>query len=82
MTTRYRNNKIHRKIFLMLSMSVLLSLTAGPASAEETLEPLIPYRTDAPPVIDGKLDDPVWQQAPSETGFKTYHPEQKCLPGE
>lgn len=36
---------------------------------------LIPLRTDTPPVIDGKLDDTVWQQAPSVTGFKTFYPE-------
>lgn len=36
---------------------------------------LIPLRTDTPPVIDGKLDDAVWQQAPSVTGFKTFYPE-------
>jgi hypothetical protein len=26
-------------------------------------------------VIDGVLDDPVWKQAPSETGFKTWRPD-------
>ncbi|MGD8534219.1 MAG: DUF5916 domain-containing protein [Candidatus Aminicenantes bacterium] len=41
----------------------------------DTLEPLIPYKTDIPPVLDGKLDDPVWQKAPHETGFQTYHPD-------
>jgi hypothetical protein len=75
MTTRHLKIKIRRKVFLMASMSLLISLAALPASAEEKLEPLIPYRTDISPVIDGKLDDPVWQQAPSETGFKTYHPD-------
>jgi hypothetical protein len=37
--------------------------------------PLIPLRIDTPPVIDGKLDDPVWQQAPTVTGFKTFIPD-------
>jgi hypothetical protein len=31
-------------------------------------------RTDNPPVIDGKLDDPEWQRAPSATGFHQYEP--------
>ena len=75
MTTRHPKNKIHRKIFLIVSMSALISLAVLSAPAEEKLEPLIPYKTDIPPVIDGKLDDPVWQKAPSETGFKTYHPD-------
>ncbi len=50
-------------------------LTVLSASAKDTLDPLIPYKTDIPPVLDGKLDDPVWQKAPHETGFKTYHPD-------
>jgi len=75
MTTRYAKNKIHKKIFLIISMGVLLSLAALPAPAEEKLEPLVPFRTEVPPVIDGNLDDPAWQQAPSESGFKTYHPD-------
>jgi len=45
------------------------------ASAQEKLQPLMPFKTDIPPVMDGKLDDSVWQKAPHETGFKTYHPD-------
>lgn len=45
------------------------------AFAEGKLESLIPYKTDAPPVIDGILDDPVWQKSPYVTGFKTWHPD-------
>jgi hypothetical protein len=45
------------------------------AAASEKLPPLIPFRTDAPPIIDGLLDDPVWAQAPAETGFKTWRPD-------
>ncbi len=60
------------KIFLGM---FLISMVILPASAQEKLEPLIPYKTDVPPVIDGKLDDPVWERAPHETGFKTYHPD-------
>lgn len=53
----------------------MIFLLTVSAFSEDKLEPLIPYKTDIPPVIDGKLDDPVWQQAPSETGFKTYYPD-------
>jgi hypothetical protein len=34
-----------------------------------------PLKVDNPPVIDGKLDEPVWAAAPSVTGFKTYSPD-------
>jgi hypothetical protein len=50
-------------------------LTCVPSSAAEKLPPLKPYKTDTPPVIDGVLDDAMWKRAPSETGFKTYHPD-------
>jgi len=62
-----------------LALGALLLWTAvvqpGFAAGGETLPPLAPYRTDTPPVIDGLLDDPVWAQAPAETGFKTWRPD-------
>jgi hypothetical protein len=45
------------------------------AAGNEKLQPLKPLRTNTPPVIDGVLDDPVWTQAPSETGFITWRPD-------
>ena len=36
---------------------------------------LRPYRTNVPPVLDGRLDDPVWKRAPTITGFKTFTPD-------
>lgn len=56
-------------------MIFALFLTGIFAAAKEHLPPLIPYKTDTPPVIDGILNDPVWQKAPHETGFKTYYPD-------
>ena len=57
-----------------LLFSAALSLLFG-ASFVSANDALIPLRTDTPPVIDGKLDDAVWQQAPSVTGFKTFFPD-------
>jgi hypothetical protein len=34
-----------------------------------------PLRCEAPPVIDGRLDDPAWRNAPSVSGFKTFIPD-------
>ena len=45
------------------------------AFGTSSTKPLVPLRADEPPVIDGKLDDKIWQQAPSINGFKTYHPD-------
>jgi len=50
-------------------------LWPGFAAGNEKLQPLKPLRTNTPPVIDGVLDDPVWTQAPSETGFRTWRPD-------
>jgi hypothetical protein len=47
----------------------------GFAAGNDKLQPLKPLRTETPPVIDGVLNDPVWTQAPSETGFKTWRPD-------
>ena len=67
-------NKCNR---LALWSLFFFTLAVWPARAAESekLPPLNPLRTDTPPVIDGVLDDPVWAQAPSETGFKTWRPD-------
>lgn len=45
---------------------------AARSAAQSALEPL---RVDTPPVIDGRLDDPVWRTAPSVSGFRTFSPD-------
>jgi len=64
------------KRFAIFALFVLMGFLAhSSASTIEQRAPLMPYKTDTPPVIDGVLDDPVWAQAPQETGFKTYYPD-------
>jgi len=55
-----------------LIISLLLLLFSIPANA---IEPLKPLCTDTPPIIDGILDDALWQHAPFVTGFIIYHPD-------
>ncbi len=62
--------KIHP--FILILEIFLLSLTC---MAQGKLPPLRPYKTENPPVIDGKLDDVVWQNAPYISGFKTWLPD-------
>ncbi len=38
-------------------------------------DPIKPLRTSVAPVIDGSLDDHVWQDAPWVSGFKTFIPD-------
>jgi Domain of unknown function (DUF5916)/Carbohydrate family 9 binding domain-like len=45
---------------------------AGPPGAEYVVEP---RRLSQRPVIDGKLDDPVWQQATLIAGFTQFEPD-------
>lgn len=40
-----------------------------------TEEPLKPYKTQEPPVIDGVLDDAVWRRAPAVSDFKSFIPD-------
>ncbi len=58
----------------MISLLCVIAWPAFAASSEK-LPPLKPFRASTPPVIDGVLDDPVWMQAPSETGFLTWRPD-------
>jgi hypothetical protein len=52
-----------------------LTLIVGGLIHADTTSPLIPLKADTPPLIDGKLDEPLWQQAPQVTGFKTWTPD-------
>ena len=40
------------------------------------------YKTDTPPVIDGKLDEPMWDDALKMTGFQTFTPDYGQDPSE
>ncbi len=60
-----------RKENLIMIILVILLFT----NTTQAIEPLKPFRTDTPPIIDGILNDPIWQHAPFETGFITYHPD-------
>jgi hypothetical protein len=65
---------------ICFAVGILLTLTAllpakkasGPAVVAA---PVAIYRTETPPVIDGKLDDPLWQQATRFDDFTTFKPD-------
>lgn len=61
----------------MVSRLLTMLLLAAPLlSAPPTAKPVLkPFKTATPPVLDGRLDDPVWAQAPSVSGFETFIPE-------
>jgi hypothetical protein len=55
---------------ILLALAFFSGVTSAAAQ-----EPLRPLRTHEPPVIDGDLDDPVWQEAPQVTEFRTWAPD-------
>ncbi len=57
------------QVFVAVLVPLLLSVSGF------SKEPLKPLRIDTPPIIDGRIDDGVWQTAPSVGNFKTYAPD-------
>lgn len=58
-------------LFLLLVPSVCLADRAQMS----TDTPLRPTKAAVPPVIDGNLDDAIWQECPSVSNFKTFAPD-------
>lgn len=61
-----------RRILMLISLGLIIITSLAEAEESQVLKP---YKTDKPPVLDGILDDEVWTHSPTETGFKTYHPD-------
>ena len=59
--------------FVLLALCRLLTSSGFASTSPPTL--LKPLKTDKVPVIDGALDDLIWVEAPSVTGFKTWAPD-------
>ena len=75
MNIKGANLPMNKKAIFLISIFAVLLIGLSAAAAEEQPQPLIPFKTDTAPVIDGILNDPVWQKAPNVTGFKTWHPD-------
>lgn len=57
--------------FIEFAITGIIFLSS-PLLAQESLTPM---KTDTPPVIDGVLDEEIWQNAPMISGFKTFVPD-------
>ena len=57
-----------RKFILILFLFIANSIV-------HSFQQLEPFKTTAPPLIDGKLDDLVWTQAAPITGFRSFAPD-------
>ncbi len=67
--------KYNTALLIALPAIVLLTNT-GTAQDRGPARSMVAVRTDTPPVIDGKLDEPCWSQANVETDFTDYRIEQ------
>ena len=56
----------------LVLLSLFFAISGNLLFAEEPLRPL---KTNTPPKIDGYLNDPVWKEAPTITGLKTWMPD-------
>jgi hypothetical protein len=63
---------VERACRILVGLAIFFTLSPRVVPAGELLKPV---RTDKPPLIDGKLDDPIWQTAVPMRGFKTYAPD-------
>ncbi|MGD2122166.1 MAG: DUF5916 domain-containing protein [Gemmatimonadota bacterium] len=71
-------------VLLLATASLLLlppesTAAQTESAAAQTQDPpggtQFPLRTETPPIIDGVLDEPLWQEAPSVTEFRTWAPD-------
>jgi hypothetical protein len=66
-----------------VSFLAILSVIAAASSVTAGAMPRVrAERTPAPPTLDGRLDDPVWQRAALAAGFTQKFPEEAAAPSE
>ncbi|MBF8296461.1 MAG: hypothetical protein HW389_3006 [Bacteroidetes bacterium] len=61
------------KSIVLVFLIFHVGLASG--SVPGSVAPLRPMRAATQPVIDGKLDDSIWQACPTVTNFKTFAPD-------
>jgi hypothetical protein len=72
-------NLIHKLLACFLVCSASPSFAVGDADGMKTFKII---RTDTPPTIDGKIDDPVWQHAMVVKDFHQIRPDYREAPTE
>ena len=60
---------------IAISGLIALAAAAAPAAGGDDGAFFRPLRTASPPVVDGRLDDAVWGDAPSVVLAKTFIPD-------
>ncbi len=62
-------------IRLNIKITIFLIAFLALAGSANSQDGLLPSKTDTKPTIDGILDEPMWQDAPMVSGFKTFMPD-------
>ena len=62
------------RLTFLIAISLLCCIPAHLRSFPDP-DLLLPVRTETPPVLDGRLNDVLWQGAPYVTGFRTFIPD-------
>lgn len=71
---RHGSSLAPRRILLLAGL--LLLAAAAPARPEEVSYRVVPVRFATQPVIDGRLDEPVWETAARLAGFRQLEPDE------
>ncbi len=62
-------------VWFIATFALVLSAARPDVNHADRAAPVTIHKTESPPVIDGKLDDPVWQLATRFDGFITFKPD-------
>lgn len=62
-------------VWFMAIFAMALTAAKSDVNNADRLVPVVIHKTESPPVIDGKLDDPVWQKATRFDRFITFKPD-------
>jgi hypothetical protein len=72
---KHENNRTFWLIIGMVFFLAPLLPAKKAVGLAPSVGPVVIHRTDTPPAIDGKLDDPVWSQATCFDDFVTFKPD-------
>src|SRR5689334_2733574 len=71
-----------RQLLVTLLLLALPSMARGAVDGEGKGKSTLAVRTSTPPVIDGRLDDSAWADAPVDGRFSQLYPDEGKAPSE
>ena len=68
-----------KKVYIFLLLLLIFDINIFPFKTKPVLLQEV-FKTDIPPVIDGIINEKVWERSLSFTGFKTWQPDYNKAP--